>query len=127
MIRVSEQTLTLGMICACVDRVDFSPLGSQCCDNLILHGLEFGPAIITSANSGLVRYHHDRNFSLVRGRDDLRSAWNNDGIFGVAQIFILFDNGPVAIQKQGRAATGRLLENLAPYSLRSERVFDRRR
>src|SRR5215471_2023754 len=125
MIRVSKIAFGLRVMRAGVGRIDCGALGSQQSSDLRLHGCEFGPAIIAAADARLVCDHDYRNASPVRGDDDFRGSWNYPDVLGPVQIFGLLNDGTIAIQEQGRPARCRSPQNLAPDTLRIERMFSR--
>ena len=123
MVRVSQGTPRFRMMSAGIDRVDPSAFGCERSDNRVLHGLKFGPAIIASADTGLIGDHDYGNAPLVRGGDHFRSSRNNDNVVEPTQITGVFNDRAVAIQEQCGAARRWALQHLAPDTLRVQWVL----
>src|SRR5579859_3268201 len=111
------------MMSAGIHRVDYGTRSCKRSDNRVLDRFEFGPAIITPADSRLVGDHDDRNVSLVGGRDGVRRAWNDSNVFDPMQIVGLLNNDAIAIQEQSGPARHRAPYNLAPDAFRVQRIF----
>src|SRR5215467_7546005 len=105
------------MMCAGIDSVDISAFDRERSSNRILNGFKFSPAIITTADTGLIGDHDHRDAPAIGSGDHFRGSRNHDNVFDPAQIPGILNDRAVAVQKQSGAAWRRAPYNLAPDPL----------
>src|SRR5882762_1957829 len=102
MVGVSKAAHSLLVVRAREYRIDSGAQTRQLSNQDFLNAFELVPTVVATRYAGLVADDYNGHISVVGRRDCLRGSIDQDDIFDAMQILNLFDNHPVAVEKERR-------------------------